>query len=305
MRAAGIDALAAAVAERRDGRAAEQRRQPAGQVAADEVAVAAILGPARRQLREDRRAAAEATLHRVLEVQEAEVVLAPLADDDLRRLGERIGEGARRLVVELSLQRLGVGRQPDRAARARRPVCCGRKVAERLADPRSGLQQGDVRRAGDVPRAERVGGGAGIGALPLATFGAGPQHGVEARVDLAVADRDVPRAGPGRGVLPLRQHGEKAALGPLGLRDSSPDFATPAPAQARERLGDLPRAVPLAPIGRFERRQQLRRRRAQQPALVRAAGGRVEPQHTRQAAHGRHGEARGVDEGEQLKQIQP
>jgi hypothetical protein len=53
MRAAGIDAFAAPVCQRRHAALAEQRGQPAGQIAADHVAIRAIGGPARDQLRHD------------------------------------------------------------------------------------------------------------------------------------------------------------------------------------------------------------------------------------------------------------
>src|SRR3546814_19775986 len=53
-RAARIDALAAPVGERGGAVAAEQRGKPAGQVAADHIAVARMGGPARDELREDR-----------------------------------------------------------------------------------------------------------------------------------------------------------------------------------------------------------------------------------------------------------
>src|SRR3546814_2348809 len=53
MRTAGIDALAAPVGERGGAVAAEERGEPAGKVAADHVAVAAVGGPARDELRSE------------------------------------------------------------------------------------------------------------------------------------------------------------------------------------------------------------------------------------------------------------
>ena len=85
MRAAGIDAFAAAVGQRGRAGAAEQARQPARQIAADHVAVLGIGRPAPDQLRQDRRAAGERALHRILEVEQAQIILAPLADDDSPR----------------------------------------------------------------------------------------------------------------------------------------------------------------------------------------------------------------------------
>ncbi len=254
VRAAGIDALAAAVAQAGDGGAAERRGEPAGQVAADEVAIAAVLGPAQRQLGEDRRATGVAALDRVLEVEQAQIVLAALADDDLGRLGHGI-ESAAGLVVELALERLGIGRQPNRSARGRRPVRRRGEVAESLADPGPRLEQRDVGCAGGLARAEGEGGGAGVRALPIATLGSGAEQCGEARIDLAVAHGDLARPRARWGVGPFRQHGEQAPLGTLRLLDPPRDLGGPAPAQTDERLGDAPRAVPLAPVVGPERCQ--------------------------------------------------
>jgi hypothetical protein len=121
VRASCIDALAAPVGQPAQRRLAEQIGQPARQVATDHVAVAAILRPARRQLREDPGAPRKAALHRVFQIEQTQVILAALAHHDLGALGRRIGIGAPRLVIELALQGLGIGRLPHRAARLRRP----------------------------------------------------------------------------------------------------------------------------------------------------------------------------------------
>src|SRR3546814_5017761 len=91
MRTAGIDALAAPVGERGGAVAAEERGEPAGKVAADHVAVAAVGGPARDELREDRGAARKAALQRILEVEQAEIIFAPLAHDDLFAVRRGVG----------------------------------------------------------------------------------------------------------------------------------------------------------------------------------------------------------------------
>ena len=147
MRAAGIDALAAAVGQRGRAGAAEQARKPAGQVAADHVAVLGVRRPAPDQLREDRGAAGERALQRILEVEQAQIILAALADDDLARALLRVGEQLGPLAVELPLQRLGEGRDPDRAAGLLRPQRRRREIGERLADARSRLGEQHVRRA--------------------------------------------------------------------------------------------------------------------------------------------------------------
>ncbi len=92
MRAAGIDAFAAAVGQRRRPGAAEQARQPAGQVATDHVAILAIRRPAPDEMRQDCRPPGERTLHRILEIEQAEVIFAALADHDLRLSGRLVGE---------------------------------------------------------------------------------------------------------------------------------------------------------------------------------------------------------------------
>ena len=106
MRAAGIDALAAPIGQGRGTGAAEQAWKPAGQIAADHVAVLGIGRPPADQLREDRGAACEGALQRVFEVEQAQIILAALADDDL------------------ALALLGVGKQlraPRRRAGAEAP----------------------------------------------------------------------------------------------------------------------------------------------------------------------------------------
>src|SRR3546814_288038 len=68
-----------------------ERGEPAGKVAADHVAVAAVGGPARDELREDRGAARKAALQRILEVEQAEIIFAPLAHDDLFAVRRGVG----------------------------------------------------------------------------------------------------------------------------------------------------------------------------------------------------------------------
>ena len=103
VRAARIDAFAAPVGERGGAVAAEQRRQPTGQVAADHVAVGGIGAPARDELRQHRRAPREAALQRVLQVEEAEIVLASFPRHDPLAPEHRIGVEARGLGGELTL----------------------------------------------------------------------------------------------------------------------------------------------------------------------------------------------------------
>jgi hypothetical protein len=96
--AAPVNAFAAAVGQSGRSGAPEQAREPAGQIAADHVAVLGVSGPAPDELGEDRGAAGKAALERVLEVEKAQIILAPLADDDPLRpllgIGEQLGPSA-------------------------------------------------------------------------------------------------------------------------------------------------------------------------------------------------------------------
>ncbi|MFN5760288.1 MAG: hypothetical protein ACK440_11940, partial [Sphingomonadaceae bacterium] len=67
MRAARINAFAAPIRQRGRAIAAEQRGQPAGQIAAYHIAIAAIGGPARHQLRQYSRPSGKAALQRVFQ----------------------------------------------------------------------------------------------------------------------------------------------------------------------------------------------------------------------------------------------
>ena len=140
VRAAGIEALAALVGEVGGDLAAEQVDQPRRKVAADHVAVAAALGPARGDDQADAVAVGEAAgLPGFLQIEQAEVVLPALADHHAAVLGAAVGEQAVGLLVDLPLQGAGVGRDPDRALVLARPDCGGGEVAEGLAHSRAGF----------------------------------------------------------------------------------------------------------------------------------------------------------------------
>src|SRR5690606_26026201 len=136
VRAAGVDAFAPLVGQRRDPALAEQRAEPARQVAPDHVPVAAIGGPARDQVGKDRCPPAEAALQRVFEIEQAQIVLTPLAHHDrLRAVRPPFGPGTAAFAAKLALEVLGVGRDPDRAPRGRGPERSGGEVTESLTDP--------------------------------------------------------------------------------------------------------------------------------------------------------------------------
>src|SRR5690606_7148019 len=110
------DAFATTVGQRGRTGAPEERRQPSRQVAAHHVAVARIARPARDELSEYRRSVLEAALQRILEIEQAEIIFAALAHDDLFAAFGRIGKEPARLLVELTLERLGIGGDPYRPA---------------------------------------------------------------------------------------------------------------------------------------------------------------------------------------------
>src|SRR4029079_9206525 len=98
------------------------------------VAVLAVGRPASDELGEDRRATGERTLQRILEIEQAEVILAALADHDPPRALVRIGEQLWPFPVKLALQRLGESRDPHGPTRLLGPKRCRREVSQRLAD---------------------------------------------------------------------------------------------------------------------------------------------------------------------------
>ncbi|MBS1240551.1 MAG: hypothetical protein H6R45_1257 [Proteobacteria bacterium] len=89
---AGINAFAPAIGERSGARTAKQARQPTRQVASDHVAILGIGRPAPYQLRKHCRPPGECALHRIFQIEQAQVILPPLADDDLPLSLLAIGE---------------------------------------------------------------------------------------------------------------------------------------------------------------------------------------------------------------------
>ena len=208
MRATGIDALATPVGQRGGAVAAEQRGQPPRQIAAHHVAVVGIGGPARDQMRQDRGASRETALQRILQVEQAQVILASLARHHLGLADRAIGVEARRLMPQLTLQRLGVGGDPHRAARLFGPQRRRRKIAERLADPGPRLRQHQVRHLARDARGESARGGGGIGALPAARLRPGAGQRRQPIGNLAIVQRHGARGRARRGLAPFGQPGE-------------------------------------------------------------------------------------------------
>ncbi len=141
MRAAAVDAFAAAVRERIGELGAEQFGEPAGQVAAGEVAILGGAYPAQDQAERDDAVvlAGQRLAHLVLEVQQAEIVFAALADDHAAAAVGGIGVQAGEFGVDLALQQLGVGADPDSAGVALGPEAGGRDVAQGFAGAGAGF----------------------------------------------------------------------------------------------------------------------------------------------------------------------
>ena len=302
VRAAGIDALAAPVGERVGAGAAEQHGQPAGKVAADHVAIGRVGGPARHQLREDAGAALEAALQCILQVEQAGIILPPLARDDAAAALGGIGKQPLAFTPQLPLQRLGEGGNPDGATGLFRPERGGGKIAERLADAGARLRQHQPRRGGCRTRREGAGGGLGKGALAGAALGSGAGQAIKPVEHLRRGEVHGARLRAGRGLLPFGQTREQAALGLVGAGQRAGDERCPGPAQAGERLPDVPRALPLRPVG-FQRGEQVAGGVAQKAGDGRLVLRRRQAERGGQAFGRRHGEARRVDEGEQLQQV--
>ena len=222
------------------------RRRPArstshaGEVAADHVAVAAASGPARHQADRDRVLAPPGdAARRLFQVQQAQVVLAALAQHDFLRLDAGVGIEPVEFLVDLALQVLGIGREPDGALVGLGPEARRRDIAERLADPGAGLCDDDMGFVGVVARLERgAHGGRVVGLL-------GPRLGVGAEQCCE------PRARVGRRDAVTRRLARRRLLVPLG--QSRPDVETAAARGAhrgRAERGDhrpAPRASRRAP----------------------------------------------------------
>ncbi len=304
MRAAGIDAFAAPVGERRGAGAAEEGRQPSRHVAAHHVSVAGIGGPPRHQLRQDRCPPGKAALKSIFEVEQAKVIFPPFADHHLALALVRIGKDALAFAVELPLQRLGEGRHPDRAVRFPRPERGGREIAQGLADPGARFGQQQVRLPLDLARRESSRRGGGIIALPFPRLGSHPREPRQPLHCLVGLDPHRPRLGARAILLPLGKPRKQPPLVPLGAPQPVRDGRRPGPAQPIERLSRGPGAFPLPPIALHAPQQRFRGLAEKKRGLA-VALGRIETERMRQAFGRRHREASRVDEGEQLEQIEP
>ena len=179
VRAGGMDAFAAPVRKAEDGGRAEQFGEPAGQVAALDVAIGRDQRPAGNQAERNdrgRRQPRSGGAQRVLQVEQAEVILPALAHHDALVPFGRVREQVGQFCVDLALQVAGESADPHAAVVLLGPHAGGREVAERLARPGAGLGQHEMRIAAGLARREGRGGGTGIVGLARPLLGMRSQH---------------------------------------------------------------------------------------------------------------------------------
>ena len=192
VRAGGMDAFTPPVGQRGDQVAAEQFRQPAGQIAALHVAVVGRHCPTRDQAQRHHGLVHKpggGGVDRVFQVQQAQVVFAPLAHHDTATAFRRVWDQTLQLIVDLALQVTGKGADPDRPFVLLGPHAGGGEVAQRLASASARFGQNHVWVTPGFARREGGSGGAGIIALPRPLFGMRTQHLGEAGTGLGVGHR--------------------------------------------------------------------------------------------------------------------
>ncbi len=316
--ARGVDALAASVDEierpgARGRRHGEQGRQPRGEIAAGHVAVARRADPAGDQPQSDQVLRAQLSgVHRILEIEQADIVLASLAHHGLAGAHGGIGEDRPAFPVDLPLQGAGVGRYPHPRPVGPGPQGGRGQIAQGLADPGAGLGQHHHRLAVPHPGLEGEGGLRRVFHLARAGF-------VEARAlqqlgqpgrRLFRIDRPRPWLAWGRLVFPFHEAAPDVQAGPaprtLGLQDAqrTDDRRGPGPAGAAQ---GLPLCEGFLAAGRRrggQLRQQARGRFAQRRGLFDRTGRLGQARRQRQADRGGRAEPGRANEGEELQDIQ-
>ena len=154
--------------------------------------------------------------------------------------------------VELALQRLGEGRNPDRAARLLGPQRRRREIGERLADPGAGLGEQQVGRVLARASARRPGHRLGHRPLALARLGAAGQP-VEPCARIGRDRRNTVRGGGRSAASSHCFRREKSIRSPRSGRSSRAPIngAQPQPSRCKRRVR-RPRAFALAPVGIVE-----------------------------------------------------
>ncbi len=213
-----MDAFAAPVGERGDAVAADQLGEPAGKIAAGhQVARLGRQHPAGDQ-RQRRRGlgARHRRPHRVLVIQQAEKVFAPLANHDTAALLHRVGVEPVELAGDLALQVAGVGRNPHGALVFLGPDARRCDVAQGLADTRAGLGEHGLRLIRMLTRQKGIGDCRGVVGLLRPRLGVVAEQRGEAMARILGADRVVAGWWRQRELLPFIErlpgaHADRAA----------------------------------------------------------------------------------------------
>ena len=304
MRTSGIDAFAAAVGQRGRACAAKQRGEPARHVTTDHIAVTAERCPARDEVRKDRGTTRKSALQGLLEVEQAQVILAPLADHDFRFALGGIGKQATGFTVQLALQRFGIGRNPDGSARFVRPKRSGAEIGQRLADPGARFGKQHIGFVAARARFECCCCRFGIGALSLAPLGTRAGQIVQSLERAFGRNADRARCGAWGFFLPFDQLGEQPALVFAGSAQCIADDSAPRPAQARKCLRRCPCAFALGPLECGHSFHQCCRDQPQHGRRATFIDRRRNRQCLGKPLDCRHDEPRRMDEREQLEQIE-
>ncbi len=208
VRAGGMDTFAAPVRQGEDGGRAKQFGEPAGQVAALDIAIGRDQRPTGNQAERNDRGRPQSrrgSAQRVLQVEQAEVVLPALAHHDAVVAFAGIREQVGQLRIDLALQMAGEGADPHAAVVLFGPQAGRCQIAERLAGSGAGLRQYKVRVAAGFAGREGGGGGPRVVCLARPLLRVGSQHAGESRPRLGFRDRMRGRRRQRRGVLPFRQ----------------------------------------------------------------------------------------------------
>ena len=211
MRTAGMDALPAPIHQ--IGRAGlgdrwhgEQGGQPSGEVAAGHVAVAGGAHPPRGQAHADQVGAPQlGGVGLILKVEQAEIILAPLADHGLFGADLGVGVEGVALALDLALEGAGIGGDPDGRTVGLGPERGRGEVAQGLTDAGASLSQHHARLAFPFAGLEGESGFGGEFCLGRAGFvqSGGGQELRQARGGLLRLERFGARLAGRRLVLPL------------------------------------------------------------------------------------------------------
>ena len=230
MRASGINAFPASVGQRGGAIAPEQGRQPAGQIAANHVAVMRIGRPARHEMRKGCGASCKTALQGIFQVQQAQIIFAALTHHDLGLEGFMVRINALRLTHQLPLKRFGKGRYPHRSIGRGGPQASRRQISKRLANAGPSLSQHHMRFALSGAWRKNFCRRLGKIALPVTGFSRAPNKSRQTLLYGFSLKRDDARRCAGRRFLPFGQAAEQPSFGPLGFLELRQDQICPRPA---------------------------------------------------------------------------